>query len=167
MFGRVADKLGRKKIYGYEALVLAVGAITTAFAPNIWWLIGLRGVLGLGIGGDYPVSATIMSEYAARRSRGRMVSLVFAMQGAGLVIGPLVAIALPGGGASTDTAWRVMLALGAVPALAVFWLRRHIRETPRFLLAQMEAQEAKQKRPGRSNPRGCAPCSLTAGCRGG
>jgi MFS transporter, PHS family, inorganic phosphate transporter len=75
VFGQVADRLGGRKIYGYEVLVLAVGAIATAFAPNIWWLIALRGVLGFGIGGDYPVSATIMSEYASRRNRGRMVAL--------------------------------------------------------------------------------------------
>ena len=63
LFGRVADMLGRKRIYGVEVLVLAAGAIGCAFAPNIWWLIGLRFILGIGIGGDYPVSATIMSEY--------------------------------------------------------------------------------------------------------
>jgi MFS transporter, PHS family, inorganic phosphate transporter len=144
-FGRVADKLGRRKIYGYEVLVLAVGAIATAFAPSIWWLIALRGILGFGIGGDYPVSATIMSEYAARRNRGRMVALVFSMQGLGLVAGPLIAIGLLSTGMSQDYAWRIMLAIGAIPALAVFWLRRQIKETPRFLLAEMEAKEAEQK----------------------
>ncbi|OBG38430.1 MFS transporter [Mycobacterium sp. E3198] len=145
VFGRIADAVGRKKIYGYEVLVLAIGALASAFAPNIWWLIGFRAALGFGIGGDYPVSSTIMSEYAARKDRGRMVALVFAMQGAGLVIGPLIAIALLSAGMSHDTAWRIMLGLGAVPALAVFWLRRHIRETPRFLLAQMEAEESQEQ----------------------
>jgi PHS family inorganic phosphate transporter-like MFS transporter len=129
-FGRIADRLGRKKIYGYEVLVLAAGALASAFAPSIWWLIGLRGVLGFGIGGDYPVSATIMGEYASRKNRGRMVALVFSMQAAGLIIGPLVAIALLKMGINTDYAWRIMLALGAIPALSVFWLRRRIRETP-------------------------------------
>ncbi len=41
--GRIADRLGRKKICGYEVLVLAVGAIAAAFAPRIWWLIGCAG----------------------------------------------------------------------------------------------------------------------------
>jgi MFS transporter, PHS family, inorganic phosphate transporter len=145
IFGQVADRIGRRKIYGYEVLVLAVGALATALAPSIWWLIALRGLLGFGIGGDYPVSATIMSEYASRRNRGRMVALVFAMQGAGLVIGPLIAMGLLSTGMSHDYAWRIMLALGAIPGLAVFWLRRRIKETPRFLLAQMEAREAKQR----------------------
>jgi MFS transporter, PHS family, inorganic phosphate transporter len=144
VFGHVADRYGRRKIYGYEVLVLAAGAIASAFAPGIWWLIGFRGVLGFGIGGDYPVSATIMSEYASRRHRGRMVSLVFSMQGVGLVIGPLIAIALLRAGISYDYEWRIMLALGAVPAIAVFWLRRTIRETPRFLLAEMQAARARE-----------------------
>ncbi len=91
LFGRVADMLGRKRIYGVEVLVLAVGAIACAFAPNILWLIGLRFILGIGIGGDYPVSATIMSEYAGKNHRGMMVTLVFAMQAAGLIVGPLFA----------------------------------------------------------------------------
>jgi MFS transporter, PHS family, inorganic phosphate transporter len=145
LFGHIADKLGRRKIYGYEVLVLAVGAVASAFAPGIWWLIGLRAILGFGIGGDYPVSATIMSEYASKRHRGKMVGLVFSAQGAGLVVGPLVAIGLLSTGMSSDYVWRILLALGAVPALAVFWLRRRIKETPRFLLAQMEAREAKQQ----------------------
>jgi MFS family permease len=147
-FGHIADKLGRRRIYGYEVLVLAAGALASAFAPGIWWLIGFRGILGFGIGGDYPVSATIMSEYAARRDRGRMVALVFSMQGVGLVVGPLIAIGLLKTGVSQDLAWRIMLALGAVPALSVFWLRRRIRETPRFLLAQLEAEQARRRPAG-------------------
>src|SRR6266487_4604840 len=59
--------------------------------------------------------------------------------------GPLVAIGLLSMGISQNLTWRIMLALGAVPALAVFWLRRQIRETPRFLLAQMEAREAAER----------------------
>ena len=94
LFGRVADMLGRKRIYGYEVLVLAAGAIASAFSPNIWWLIGFRVILGIGIGGDYPVSSTIMSEYAGKRTRGMMVTLVFAMQAAGLIVGPLLAAGL-------------------------------------------------------------------------
>jgi MFS transporter, PHS family, inorganic phosphate transporter len=134
-FGRIADMLGRKRIYGYEVLVLAAGAIASAFAPNIWWLIGFRIVLGIGIGGDYPVSSTLMSEFAGKASRGMMVSLVFAMQAAGLIIGPLLAAFLLVTGMSHDLVWRLLLAFGAVPALAVFRMRRNLAETPRYQLA--------------------------------
>jgi MFS transporter, PHS family, inorganic phosphate transporter len=135
LFGRIADMLGRKRIYGYEVLVLAAGAIASAFSPNIWWLIGFRVILGIGIGGDYPVSATIMSEYSNRKTRGMMVTLVFTMQAAGLIVGPLLAAGLLITSLSHDVIWRILLAAGAVPAMSVFWMRRHMAETPRYLLA--------------------------------
>ena len=142
VFGRVADILGRKKIYGYEVLILAFGAIASAFAPNYTFLLVSRVILGIGIGGDYPVSATIMSEYSGKQTRGRMVGLVFAMQGAGLIVGPLVASILLGSGVSNNLTWRILLGLGAVPGLAVFYLRRQIHETPRFAAAGGAHEEA-------------------------
>ncbi len=142
LFGRVADILGRKRIYGYEVLILAIGALASSFAPNFTFLLICRIILGIGIGGDYPVSATIMSEYSSKNSRGRMVGLVFAMQGAGLIVGPLVASILLGSGLSNDTTWRILLALGAIPGLAVFYLRRQIHETPRFAMAGGATDEA-------------------------
>lgn len=142
VFGRVADMLGRKKIYGYEVLILAIGAIASAFSPNLVFLLVCRIILGIGIGGDYPVSATIMSEYSGKRDRGKMVGLVFAMQGAGLVVGPLIAAGLLASGMSSDLTWRVLLGLGAIPGLAVFYLRRRIHETPRFALAGGAVEEA-------------------------
>ena len=135
LFGRVADMLGRKRIYGVEVLVLAAGAIASAFSPNIWWLIGFRFILGIGIGGDYPVSATIMSEYAGKAHRGMLVTLVFAMQAAGLIVGPLMAAGLLLTSISHDIIWRILVAFGALPALAVYGARRHLKETPRFLKA--------------------------------
>jgi PHS family inorganic phosphate transporter-like MFS transporter len=132
VFGRVADIFGRKYIYGFEVLVLGAGAIASAFSPNIWWLVAFRFILGLGIGGDYPVSATIASEFAGKKTRGLMISSVFAMQGIGLIVGPLLAIALLAARMPQDLVWRVLLAAGAIPPLAVFWARRHLKETPRF-----------------------------------
>jgi MFS transporter, PHS family, inorganic phosphate transporter len=143
VFGRIADMLGRKRIYGYEVLILAIGAIASAFAPNYAFLLVCRIVLGIGIGGDYPVSATIMSEYSGKQSRGRMVGLVFAMQGAGLVVGPLIASILLASGLSNNITWRILLGLGAIPGLAVFYLRRQIHETPRFAMAGGATDEAR------------------------
>jgi MFS family permease len=73
-----------------------------------------------------------MSEYAGKRHRGMMVSLVFAMQAAGLIVGPLLAALLLASGLNHDYVWRILLAFGAVPALAVFQTRRHLAETPRY-----------------------------------
>jgi MFS transporter, PHS family, inorganic phosphate transporter len=142
IFGRVADMLGRKRIYGYEVLILAAGAIASALSPNYTFLLVSRIVLGVGIGGDYPVSATIMSEYSGKKSRGRMVGLVFSMQGAGLIVGPLVASILLASGVSENLTWRILLGLGAVPGLAVYYMRRRIHETPRFAMAGGASDEA-------------------------
>jgi PHS family inorganic phosphate transporter-like MFS transporter len=141
LFGRVADMLGRKRIYGTEVLVLAAGAIACAFSPNIWWLIGFRFILGIGIGGDYPVSATIMSEFAGKAHRGMLVSLVFAMQAAGLIIAPLFAVALLSTHLSHDIIWRILVAAGALPALAVYSARRNLKESPRFLKAAAHEED--------------------------
>ncbi len=142
LFGRVADMVGRKKMYGFEVLILAAGAIASAFSPNITWLLIFRIILGIGIGGDYPVSATIMSEYAGKSSRGKLVGLVFAMQAAGLIVGPLVAVILLAVGVDHNLVWRLLLGLGAIPGLAVFYLRRQIHETPRFATAGGAHDEA-------------------------
>jgi MFS family permease len=155
LFGRVADMVGRKRIYGVEVLVLAAGAIASAFSPNIWWLIGFRFILGIGIGGDYPVSATIMSEYAGKAHRGMLVTLVFAMQAAGLIVGPLFAAGLLTTHLSHDIIWRILVSFGALPALAVYWSRRHLKETPRFLKAagHEEDESGKLKKAGHFDPK--------------
>ncbi len=148
VFGRVADLFGRKLLYGFEVLVLAAGAIASSFAPSFWWLFAFRFVLGLGIGGDYPVSATIASEYSGSGNRGRLIGLVFTMQAAGLIVGPLVAIALLANHVSEDLTWRILLGVGAIPPLAVFWMRRHLAETPRFQKAMEDASGGKEAAQG-------------------
>ena len=132
LFGRLADVFGRKKIYGLEASLMAVGALASAFAPGLIWLIAFRFIMGIGIGGDYPVSAVLMSEFANRKDRGKLVGLVFSMQALGLVLGPIVGLTLLSTGMSHDLAWRLMLGLGAVPAASVILLRRRMPESPRY-----------------------------------
>src|ERR1022692_3980879 len=132
MFGRIADLLGRKHVYWLVAAVMAVAAVGSALAPSYWVLIGFRFMLGFGVGGDYPVSAVLMSEYANRKDRGKLVGLVFSTQALGLIVGPLIALALLGAGTTNDVAWRTMLALGAVPAAAVVYLRSRMPESPRY-----------------------------------
>jgi PHS family inorganic phosphate transporter-like MFS transporter len=132
MFGRIADLIGRKRVYWLVAAIMVVAAIGSALSPSYWVLIAFRFLLGLGVGGDYPVSAVLMTEYANRNDRGRLVGLVFSTQALGLVVGPLVALALLGAGTGSDVAWRTLLGLGAVPAAAVVYLRRRMPESPRY-----------------------------------
>lgn len=135
LFGKLMDVLGRKPMYGLEVALLTVGAVLSALSWGFWALFAFRILVGIGVGGDYGTTAVITSEYANRRDRGRLVGTVFAMQGFGLLAGPAVASILLAAGLSHDLAWRLMLGLGAIPAASVIYLRRRIRETPRYTLA--------------------------------
>ncbi|CAN1751282.1 Low affinity inorganic phosphate transporter 4 [Linum perenne] len=136
-FGWLGDKLGRKKVYGIT-----------------FWL-------GFGIGGDYPLSATIMSEYANKKTRGQFIAAVFAMQGVGIVFAGLVSMILAGiflvenpapsfneneilsTQPQGDALWRVVLMLGALPAMATYYWRMKMPETGRYTaLIQGNAKQA-------------------------
>ena len=129
-FGRIADVLGRKKIYGLEAVLMVGGALASAFAPSLIWLLVFRFVLGLGVGGDYPMSAVLMTEFSNRKNRGKLVGLVFSMQALGTVAGYVAGLTLLSAGVNVGVTWRVLLGLGAIPAAAVIVLRRRMPESP-------------------------------------
>jgi MFS family permease len=130
--GRLADVIGRTRVYWLSAAIMVLAAIGSALSPDLAVLVAFRFLLGFGVGGDYPVSAVLMSEYSHHSNRGRMIGLVFSAQAVGLIIGPLIALALLGGGVSSALTWRLLLGLGAVPAVAAVWLRRTMPEPPRY-----------------------------------
>jgi len=143
VFGRFADVIGRKRVYWIVAAIMIAGALGSALSQSFWVLIAFRFVLGFGVGGDYPVSAVMVSEYANRKDRGKLVGMVFGTQALGLIVGPLIALALLGSGASDDVTWRILLALGAVPAAAVIYLRCRMPESPRYQIqVQGRAEQA-------------------------
>jgi PHS family inorganic phosphate transporter-like MFS transporter len=149
VFGRYADVVGRKRVYWLVAVLMIAGALGSALSGSFWVLIGFRFLLGFGVGGDYPVSAVMVSEYANRKDRGKLVGMVFGTQALGLIIGPLIALALLGSGASNDVTWRVLLALGAVPAAAVIYLRCRMPESPRYQVQVRDrAAQAASQAPG-------------------
>jgi MFS transporter, PHS family, inorganic phosphate transporter len=132
LFGWLADRVGRKRVYWLVATIMVTAAVCSALAPTFWVLIVFRFLLGLGVGGNYPISAVLMTEYANRQDRGRLVSLVFSTQALGLILGPLIALAFLGTGTSTDVTWRILLAIGAVPAAGMVFLRHKLPESPRY-----------------------------------
>ncbi|MGH3302567.1 MAG: MFS transporter [Streptosporangiaceae bacterium] len=148
VFGWLADRVGRKRVYWLVATIMVTAAVCSALAPTFWVLIVCRFLLGLGVGGNYPISAVLMTEYANRQNRGRLVSLVFSTQALGLIVGPLIALAFLGAGTSTDVTWRILLAIGAVPAAAMVYLRHKLPESPRY-----EAH-ARARRQARARPQG-------------
>lgn len=138
IFGRLLDYLGRKRVYGLELAILIVGALGSAFLTpynNVIALIAWRFILGIGIGGDYATSSTIIAEYSNTKSRGKLIGSVFSMQSFGLVAGPLVALAFMLHGIPPAITWKALLAIGAIPAAIVIYFRLKMPEPPRYTAA--------------------------------
>ncbi|XP_062208520.1 inorganic phosphate transporter 1-11-like [Phragmites australis] len=157
VFGYFGDKLGRKRVYGITLVLMAACAIGSglSFGSTPRAVIGtlcfFRFWLGFGIGGDYPLSATIMSEYANKKTRGAFIAAVFAMQGVGIIFAGLVSMIVSGlllrynpapawkddpdasvQKPAADYMWRIVLMIGAFPALATFYWRMKMPETARY-----------------------------------
>ncbi|GFY85337.1 phosphate transporter 1;7 [Actinidia rufa] len=155
-FGWLGDRLGRKKVYGFTLLLMVACSVASGLsfgsspAAVMTTLCFFRFWLGFGIGGDYPLSATIMAEYANKKTRGAFVAAVFAMQGFGILAGGVVAMIVsavfkvlyhapsyamdPLGSVppQADYVWRIILMVGAVPAALTFYYRMRMPETPRY-----------------------------------
>ena len=146
LFGLLADRIGRRKGFIATCVLLIVGALASAMAVHTAavsiysFLACARFVEGVGIGGEYPLSATISSESSDAHHRGTRVAAVFSMQGMGMLLAPLVGMALlamlPG---NLDLVWRLMLGFGAVPAMVMLYWRCTMKETQHFVRAQQRS----------------------------
>ncbi|CAE6407127.1 unnamed protein product [Rhizoctonia solani] len=154
IFGWLADAVGRKKMYGFELMIVILGTLAQACAGEaqggrtvhiIVMLSIWRFVMGIGIGADYPLSSVITSEFSPKHVRGRMMTAVFAMQGFGNFAAALVALIVTKAyhsqindeGVRTDAidrCWRLLIGLGAVPGCIALYCRLTIPETPRFTM---------------------------------
>ncbi|WP_426937124.1 MFS transporter [Brevibacterium sp. LE-L] len=140
VLGNLTDRFGRKAMYVIDLLAFVIFAALTAFSQDVWQLIIFRFLLGIGIGADYPISATIVSEFASKKGRGKLSTSLGAMWFVGAVAAYLVGlVVLPLG----DFAWRALLLVGAAFALIVFIFRVQLPESPRWLLAHGRAEDAK------------------------
>ncbi|KAL0259900.1 acid phosphatase pho5 [Diplodia seriata] len=155
-FGILADMVGRKKMYGLELILIIFATLAQALsAPSqsmsiVGLLVFWRVLMGIGIGGDYPLSSIITSEFATTKWRGAMMGSVFAMQGFGQFGAAIIALIVTAGfresletassaatctGAcslAVDKMWRVLIGFGAVPGCIALYYRLTIPETPRY-----------------------------------
>ncbi|KAI3341900.1 major facilitator superfamily domain-containing protein [Ustulina deusta] len=156
VFGWLADKYGRRKMYGVELGIILVSTLSCCLisASQAVSFTGLmtfwRVMMGIGIGGDYPLSSVITSEFAPTRWRGAMMAAVFSMQGIGQLFAAIVALITTAAFANmfknatnvgdcdydcqtaADRCWRIIIGVGAVPAVFALYYRITIPETPRY-----------------------------------
>ncbi|XAR61508.1 hypothetical protein NMG60_11015953 [Bertholletia excelsa] len=150
VFGHLGDLVGRKRVYGLALMLMVLSSIGCGFSictskKCVLGSLGLfRFLMGVGIGGDYPLSATIMSEFANKRTRGAFIAAVFSMQGIGMLAASTVTMVVCAifNKASdppkdktpfeADLAWRIILMIGAIPAALTFYWRMMMPETARY-----------------------------------
>ncbi|MFB5188993.1 MFS transporter [Alicyclobacillus fastidiosus] len=140
--GRLTDVIGRKKMFVIDLIFFVLFALASGFAPNMTWVIIFRFLLGIGIGADYPIAASYVSEIIPRRRRGAFLAATVGMLSVGSIVANLVSIFI----LSVDhgpSAWRFILASGAVPALIAIIMRSAMPESPRWLLAKNREQSAR------------------------
>jgi putative MFS transporter len=135
--GFLSDRFGRKPVFAATLLVYSVFSGLSALANGLEMLMVLRFLAGLGLGGELPVVATLVSEFMPVHRRGTMVVLLESFWAYGSVAAALIGfLVIPAYG------WRLALAIGALPALYVFVVRRGMPESPRFLTSKGKFAEA-------------------------
>ncbi|RNA12887.1 MFS PHS inorganic phosphate transporter [Brachionus plicatilis] len=160
-FGFASDRFGRKRIFGIELIIMIIGGLgstfsgSTATGMSVFVQLFLwRFILGFGIGGDYPLSATITSEGAKTKNRGFLLAAIFAIHGFGVAFAALISIivlaafknAVYANQNALDYVWRVCLGLGLIPACIGVYFRLRISETPRYSIeVNHELKNGKKK----------------------
>ncbi len=141
VFGRMTDRLGRKKLFILTLAIYLLGSGIAGLAPNMEFLWVFRFVAGLGIGGEYTAINSAIDELIPSRYRGRVDIAVNGTYWAGALLGATANIWLltP---ERIGWGWRVGFFIGPVLGLVIIYLRRHIPESPRWLLTHGHAEEA-------------------------
>jgi MFS family permease len=142
LLGPLGDKIGRRRIFQFDLALFVVFSVLCAAAPDVWWLIAFRFVLGVAIGLDYPIAASYLAEVLPARGRGRWLTAAFSLQAGGIMLGALIGVVVLELAPDVDS-WRIMLGVGAVPALVIMLLRRGTPESPRWLAQNGRAGEAR------------------------
>ncbi len=141
VFGQVADRVGRKGMFIVDIILFVVFSAASAAAWNATSLIAFRFLLGIGIGADYPIGVSYIAESVPTRLRGRLIVGAFAFQALGSLLGVLVGLVILRVYPSVES-WRVMLAFGVLPAIAVVLMREGLPDSVRWNLARGDYEKA-------------------------
>jgi AAHS family 4-hydroxybenzoate transporter-like MFS transporter len=129
IFGPIADRIGRKRIIVLSTVAFGIGTLLTVFAQDVYWLIAIRFLTGLGLGGAMPNAVALTSEFSPHRRRATMVMAMFCGFSVGAALGGLLAAAL-----IPVVGWRSIFIIGGlVPLLYAPFLARMLPESIRFL----------------------------------
>jgi MFS transporter, putative metabolite:H+ symporter len=135
--GFLGDRYGRRFTYQFNLLMFGLASLAAAASPNMTFLIACRFIMGVGLGAENVVGYSTMTEFVPARSRGKWLGFTTVCVVTGLPIALLLAsVIIPAFG------WRAMFVLGGIGALIVWYMRKSLPESPRWLEATGRLQEA-------------------------
>jgi len=144
-FGWLADRLGRRKLFFVTLLVYMTASIATGFAWNFWSFALFRALTGAGIGGEYAAVNSAIQELIPARLRGTVDLCVNGTFWGGAAIGAVAAlVVLDPAIIDPDIGWRAAFVVGGALSLVVLLLRRHLPESPRWLMLHGRPEEAER-----------------------
>jgi MFS family permease len=145
VFGHLTDRFGRKKLFLITLVLYAIATVLTAFAPNPAWYFACRFLTGAGIGGEYAAINSAIDELIPAHYRGRIDVVINGWFWVGAAAGALLTIPLLDP-TKVDPAigWRLAFGLGAILAVGVLLVRRHVPESPRWLFIHGREDEAER-----------------------
>lgn len=141
VFGYLADRFGRKRLFIITLVMYSVFTLLTALSPTYLFLMIFRFLTAIGVGAEYAAINSAISEFIPPRNRGRINALVMNFWPVGAMLAALVNLFFINLFA-VEVGWRVGFAVGAIAAIFVVWMRRSLPESPRWLLAKGRPQEA-------------------------
>jgi MFS family permease len=142
-FGRLADHLGRKRMFLATLVVYLVATVLTGFTWDLWSFAACRFLTGFGIGGEYAAINSAIDELIPARVRGRVDLAINGTFWVGAALGAGLSIVLLNPGfIGAEWGWRIAFFMGGILGIAILLVRRHLPESPRWLLMHGRAQEA-------------------------
>lgn len=128
--GLMGDRWGRRFAYQFNLLLFGGMCLISAAAPSMSWLIVIRGLMGVGLGAEYVVGYSMLTEFIPPSRRGRCIAVVNVVSSSGgFAVSQVGLLVIPWLG------WRAMFVIGGLGALFVWWLRKALPESPRWLEA--------------------------------
>src|SRR3954453_12155863 len=144
-FGELTDRFGRKKLFLITLGVYIAATVLTAFSMSPLWYFCARFLTGMGIGGEYAAINSAIDELIPAKYRGRVDVAINGSFWVGAALGSLLTIPLLDP-TIVDPAWgwRLAFGLGAVLAVGILVVRRHVPESPRWLFIHERDEEAEE-----------------------
>ena len=134
VFGRLSDKLGRRKLFILTLLIYLVGSGIAGLSPAIWFLFVFRFVAGLGIGGEYAAINSAIDELIPSKYRGHVDIAINGTYWGGAALGAAANLYFLSDNFGQNVGWRLAFFIGPVLGIIIIFLRRHIPESPRWLM---------------------------------